>query len=216
MRTWQERTEEIRELLGRYPELQFRADLVQGRFWWQTLDGAPVVVAECALLLTYAHSNGSYLMAHANPAMQRAKHVPAVEGLAHGGRVTEAEAAQLAEVVAQIAGAEFVYAAPGGNGPAFLALYNVREATPGTQPFVPGPATDFIEQSFRGLHYAVSQGRPEEELVALLSGFAAKFEHGAAHTWGGTADAPRLLAAAQALRSIVASDRTARLSVLGG
>jgi hypothetical protein len=90
----------------------------------------------------------------------------------------------------------------------------VREAPAGTEPFVAGDATGFIRAASQALHDAVTARRPETELVVLLRAYAGKLEHGAKYAWRGTRYTGVLGTAAVQLRTLVESDREARLACL--
>jgi hypothetical protein len=182
----------------------YRADLARGRFWWQDAEGTPLVVASCALIATYARSNGSWLMGHANRGMRGAVVVPAQPGFGDDGFSTEDEAGAIAAAVAEIAGATLMYRAPMPNGAAFLALYQVRDAEAGEEAFRPEQGRSYGRTVLRALASAAREGVGDDELTALIRGHSGNLLHAARNAYAGTPDGEWLAGLAERLRAIEA------------
>jgi hypothetical protein len=149
----------------------FRCDLAKGRFWWTKEDGTPVVVAATRLISTYALSNRSVLMGWANASVPEHAAVRRLAGVPD--RIpdcSEADAFMWATLVADTSGADFMYRAPNPQIWTFLALWDVREAGDGDEPFVPVAPWAHVVGVLDGLVQALDGGRDVRDLARGYGG----------------------------------------------
>ncbi|HEU4410095.1 MAG TPA: hypothetical protein VFS43_32875 [Polyangiaceae bacterium] len=186
---WEATQERLKTLLERHGAvgLDFRIDLVEGRFWWLRSDGSPALVASARVLLSYAPSSRSILMGWANPSLAPTAAVPEIEGAP--ARLTDCDADdgwRWAMRLGDACGADFLYRAPNAQTWLFLGLWGVRDATPGDAlptPQAPWPHVQRVLEALLGRH------REGQDVGPVARNYGLSFVEERAHR-GGPFEAP--------------------------
>lgn len=172
---WQARQDQLQALLERQGAAHhdWRADLLQGRFWWQHPEtGVPEVVASAKVLCSYALSNRSLLAGWANGSLPPGAAIEPVPGVPdHVAEADEGEAWTYALRLADGAKAHHVYRAPNPQSWVFLGLWDVRPASPGDEPFAARPPWEFVRDVLQEL----LQGGDPREQATLMRNYARTF-----------------------------------------
>lgn len=129
--------DQVAELFDTLGVKSFGAALPEGRIHWTNADGAVVAHARCQAILSWAATNASVMWAEQIPSFQEAgvPCLPAPDEDGYQEGVDEAEAQELASQAAQLANAQFLYAAPsGGGGKLFLAIRGFVAGAPEADP----------------------------------------------------------------------------------
>jgi hypothetical protein len=172
---WAARQDQLRVLVEGLggPGLEFAADLGLGRFWWQTPERRPRVVASTRLLATFARSDSSVLCGWANRSIPPSATVPPVEGIApRTPDCTETDAWLVAMRIGDAVGAHFLYRAPSPQSSAFLGLWDVRAARDDDAPFEGGSPWPHVREVLTEIAAALDGGRV---IDALARGYGGNF-----------------------------------------
>jgi hypothetical protein len=205
---WMDRQQRLQALVTELggAGLDFRADLALGRFWWQSHDGRPVIVASTRLLLSYARSDSSALCGWANRSIPPSATVPAVDGIPpRVADCTEADAWQIAMRIADAVGAHFLYRAPTPQSSVFLGLWDVRVAHEGDAPFVGGSPWPHVRRVLAAVASALDEGL---DVDALARGYGRTFAED--HLRRGTSLEAPLRAIGERLESVAGAPRAAQ------
>ena len=171
--------EEVQGLFETLGIKTFGAALPEGQIHWLDAAGAVVAHGRCEAILSYASNNDSVMWAARIPQLIEAG-VPTVAPEAevpdYMEDMEEHHAQALAADAARRAGAQFLYAAPTGNGALYLAIF---EFTPGgladNPMLVAHRESDARRLVFQGLSRAAkaleAEGA-EAEAAELLGGLA--------------------------------------------
>jgi|GEM_PF-2915786 len=190
--------DQVAELFESLGVKSFGAALPEGRIHWTNEDGKIVAHARCRAILSYAATNASIMWAEKIPSFEQAGvpclPAPDEEGYQEG--VDENEAQDLASQAAQLANAQFLYAAPtGGGGKLFLAI---REFTAGTPEADPeddarrlAATTAWVQERLTQLS-ALLAGDRADEAPGLLKAFADQAKQQATFVVPGSELASRL------------------------
>jgi hypothetical protein len=173
---WNQRGRDLEALFKKLGAagLRLAADLKLGRFWLQSADGRPRVVASTRVLLSYSHTAGSILCGWANPALPKGATIEPVEGIEDRYEDTSENVAWgLAMRLAEEVGAHHLYRVPGSPATLFLALWDVRAAGDDDAPFVPRSPWPHVEEVLSSLLARVADNEPAD---ALLTAFGGTFQ----------------------------------------
>lgn len=176
----------------------YRVDLTQGKIFWVDQMGLSLVVADCKVLLSYALSNESVLMAWANESLGAGVGVEAVDGFEPlYPNCSEEEVWSLTTEVAQAVNAEALYRAPSPQSWVMLALWNLRPGGP--EQFHSGSPQQYVLTVLTKLkaHNAF------EELPRLLDNYAQSFLQLADHPHRGSDYEAPLRDTARGMRNLL-------------
>ncbi len=190
--------DQVAEMFTSLGVKSFGAALPEGRIQWTNSDGEVVAYARCQAILSFAPANASLMWAEKIPSFVDAgvPCLPAPDDTGYQEGVDLTEAQEMAGQAAQLANAQFLYAAPtGGGGQLFLAI---RDFSPGAPDADPEADARRIDASRRWaqerLHQisAVLSSERAEEAGSMLKTFAAQAKQHADFVVVGTPLASRL------------------------
>jgi hypothetical protein len=170
--------DQVAELFESLGVQSFGAALPEGQIHWTNKDGKIVAHARCQAILSFAATNASVMWAEKIPSFTEAgvPCLPAPDDDGYEEGVDENEAQELASQAAQLANAQFLYAAPtGGGGKLFLAIRNFTAGAP--EPDANEEArrlkatTAWVQERLRQLSTLLASDR-SEEAPGLLKAFA--------------------------------------------
>jgi hypothetical protein len=156
----------------------FGAALPDGQIHWTNTEGEVVAHARCQAILSFAATNASVMWAEKIPSFTDAgvPCLPAPDDDGYEEGVDETEAQELASQAAQLANAQFLYAAPtGGGGKLFLAIRGFTAGTPepqeGEEQRRLDATTSWVQERLQQLSKILSSDRADEA-AGLLTAFA--------------------------------------------
>ncbi len=124
--SWQDKQEQLKHFLAEHQaeEAPYRVDLGEGKIFWVNEMGLSLAVADCKVLLSYALSNRSILMAWANASLAPDTGIEALDGFESIYHDCDPEHVwQLAMAAADEVGAEALYRAPSPQSWVMLGLW---------------------------------------------------------------------------------------------
>ncbi len=176
----------------------YRVDLAEQKLYWVDTFGLSLVVADCKVLLSYAHSNRSVMMAWANSSLAPGSAIDRLEGF-HDfySDFTPEDVWLLASDCGSLVEAEALYRAPSPQSWVMLGLWNLR----------PGGPEQFHSASPK-LHVQTVLKRLIShpylaELTVLLDNYAESFLQLAGHTHKTTEFEAPLKDTARAMRNFL-------------
>lgn len=198
---WQLKQEALREYLQAHgaEEAPYRVDLGEKKIYWVNELGLSLVVADCRVLLSYALSNRSVMMAWANTSLSPDCGISEIEGMAPYHPDCEPEDVwELAMEAATAAKAEAIYRSPSPQSWVMLGVWRLR----------PGGAEQFYSASPKGHVILVLERLMEHPIVdewaVLLDNYAESFLQMAGHPHKSTAFEQELRDTARSMRNLLA------------
>lgn len=198
---WQDKQARLRNYLRDHgaEEAPYRVDLGERKIFWVDELGLSLVVADCRVILSYALSNRSVMMAWANSSLAPDCGISELEGFPPYCHDCEPEDVwELAVTAASAAEAEAIYRSPSPQSWIMLALWNLRPG--GAEQFYSGsPREHILLVLNRMIEY---QDSPEWQV--LLDNYAESFLQMADHPHKGTSFESELRDTARAMRNLLA------------
>ena len=180
MKDWDEKQADFLRFLQDHgaDKAPYRVDLEQRKIYWVDQHELSLVVADCKVLLSYALSNSSVMMAWANRSLAPGSAVEKVEDLEDVYADCDAEQVwALTTFVASHAGAEAIYRTPSPQSWVMLGLWNLRSG--GAEQFTSGSPRSHVLQVVGSL-----LNHPDfEERKVLLDNYAESFLQMASHPY---------------------------------
>lgn len=180
-------------------EAPYRVDLEKRKIYWVDEHELSLAVADCRVLLSYALSNHSVMMAWANSSLAAGASIEPVEGM--DDVYPDCDPQQvwlLATMVASAAGAQAIYRTPSPQSWVFLGLWNLRPG--GAEQFTSGSPKQHILKVLDSLLNHPDFG----ERQVLIDNYAESFLQMARHPYKGTDYSSKLQDTARALRNLLA------------
>lgn len=197
---WQERQARMQAFLveRKAGEAPCRVDLNKCKIYWVDELGLSLAVADCKVLLSYALSNNSVLLAWANSSLSRESSVDPVEGVEDLYPDSEPfNAWELAVRVASEVDADAIYRVPSPQSWVFLAIWNLRAG--GAEQFTSGSPREHVLQVLNSL-----LTHPDfSERQVLVDNYAESFLQMASHPYKMTEFESRLRDTARDLRNLL-------------
>ncbi len=198
---WQRKQEALQLYLREHgaEEAPYRVDLGERKIFWIDEMGLSLVVADCRVLLSYALSNRSVMMAWANSSLSADCGIPELDGFPP--YFTEQEPTDVWELAVEAATAvkaDAIYRSPSPQSWVMLGLWNLR----------PGGAEQFYSGSPRShvlmVLFRLTDHPNAEEWPVLLDNYAESFLQMAGHPHKGTEYEQELRDTARSMRNILA------------
>lgn len=145
-------------------------DLLTKKIFWVNEAGLSLVVADCRVLLSYALSNNSVLMAWANESLDPEVGVEPVDGLE--ALYTDCDPHDvwaLSTKVGEAVGAEALYKAPSPQSWVMLGLWNLRPG--GAEQFHSGSPREYVLTVLEKLRAHIEF----DDLALLMDNYAESF-----------------------------------------
>lgn len=180
MKDWDEKQADFLRFLQDHgaDKAPYRVDLEQRKIYWVDQHELSLVVADCKVLLSYALSNSSVMMAWANRSLAPGSAVDPVEGLDDIYSDCDPEQVwYLSTHVATHADAEAIYRTPSPQSWVMLGLWNLRPG--GAEQFTSGSPKDHVLQV---IHSLLSHPDFDERQV-LIDNYAESFLQMASHPY---------------------------------
>ena len=175
-----------------------RVDLTKCKIYWVDDLGLSLAVADCRVLLSYALSNNSVLLAWANSSLSEESSIEPIEGVDDLYPDSEPfKAWELAVRVATEVKADAIYRVPSPQSWVFLGIWNLRPG--GAEQFTSGSPKNHVLQV---LHSLLTHPDPSERQV-LLDNYAESFLQMASHPYKMTEFEERLRDTARSLRNLL-------------
>ncbi len=198
---WQQKQEALRQYLGAHgaEEAPYRVDLGEKKIFWVNEFGLSLVVADCRVLLSYALSHRSVMMAWANTSLSPECGIEEIIGMeAYHPDCDPEDVWELAIEAASAAKADAIYRSPSPQSWVMLGVWNLR----------PGGAEQFYSASPKGHVVLVLQRLTDHPIVdewaVLLDNYAESFLQMAGHPHKGTDFEQELRDTARAMRNLLA------------
>lgn len=211
MDEWAYKQEQLRTFLEKHgaAEAPYRVDLGERKIFWVDQHGLSLVVADCKVLLSYALSNRSVMMAWANSSLTPDCGISELEGFHPYYSSCEPEDVwSLATGVGSAIEAEALYRAPSPQSWVMLGLWNLRPGGP--EQFYSGSPKSHILTVLKRL---LEHPHPSE-LAVLLDNYSESFLQMAAHPHKGTDFETELQSTAREMRNLLALANTEKLPQL--
>lgn len=199
-REWEKKQHKFLNFLKEHgaEKAPYRVDLEKRKIYWVNEMGLSLVVADCRVILSYALSNNSVMMAWVNSSLKDEATIEPVDGMDDVYPDCEPEDVwRLAVAAATVADAEAIYRTPSPQSWVLLALWNLR----------PGGAEQFTTGSPRAHVVQVVQSLFEypdfDERLVLLDNYAESFLQMASHPYKGTEYEARLKDTAREFRNLL-------------
>lgn len=200
MDEWNQKQERLRSFLEEHgaADAPYRVDLSEQKIFWVDPLGLSLAVADCKVLLSYALSNKSVMMAWANSSLAPGCGISEVEGFEEYYPDCEHEDVwSLATDAATAVGSEAIYRAPSPQSWVMLGLWNLRS----------GGSEQFYSGSPKG-HVLTVLGRLmdhpyPEELAVLLDNYSESFLQMAGHPHKSTDFEKELQDTARTMRNLL-------------
>lgn len=197
---WHRKQESLRLYLAKHgaEEAPYRVDLGERKIFWIDEMGLSLVVADCKVLLSYALSNRSVMMAWANSSLSPECGIAEIEGFPPYYTDCDSEDVwELAISAASAVQADAIYRSPSPQSWVMLGVWNLR----------PGGAEQFYSGSPRNHVLLVLQRLTEHpssnEWPVLLDNYAESFLQMAGHPHKGTEYEPFLRDTARDMRNLL-------------
>ena len=197
---WQDKQESFLRFLKEHQadEAPYRVDLDKQKIYWIDSFGLSLVVADCKVLLSYALSNNSVLMAWANSSLSPGSAADAVAGMREIYEEREPEDVwELALQVAESIGAEAIYRTPSPQSWVLLGLWNLRSG--GAEQFTTGSPKNYVVRVVENL----MDYDDLEERQVLLDNYAESFLQMATHPYKGGEFEKKLKDTARCFRNLL-------------
>jgi hypothetical protein len=200
MNDWEEKQAEFLQFLETHSadKAPYRVDLEEKKIYWVDEHELSLVVADCKVLLSYALSNNSVMMAWANRSLAPGSAVEQVEELDDVYADCDQEQVwALSTFVAGHAGAQAIYRTPSPQSWVMLGLWNLRAG--GAEQFTSGSPKSHVLQVIQSL-----LRHPDfDERQVLLDNYAESFLQMASHPYKQTEYDPALKDAARKFRNLL-------------
>lgn len=195
---WADKQDRLKAFLAAHgaSEAPYRVDLEKGKVFWVDAQGLSLVVADCKVLLSYALTNRSILMAWANGSLAPGSSIPRQAGFPDSdGPCTPETVWDWTLRLAEQLGAEAVYRAPSPQNWVMLGLWRLRAG--GAEQFFSGSPARHV------VHVLELLGRHPSgpELAELLNNYAQSFLQLADHPHKHTAYEAPLRDTARVMRN---------------
>jgi hypothetical protein len=197
---WQRKQEALRLYLADHgaEEAPYRVDLGEQKIFWIDGMGLSLVVADCKVLLSYALSNRSVMMAWANSSLAPECGISEIEGVPPYYTDCEPEDVwELAVSAASAVDAEAIYRSPSPQSWVMLGLWNLRPG--GAEQFYSGSPKEHVIMVLRRL----TEHPSSQEWAVLLDNYAESFLQMAGHPHKGTEYEPQLRDTARDMRNLL-------------
>lgn len=197
---WQHKQDRLRAFLADHgaEEAPYRVDLGERKIYWVDPLGLSLVVADCKVLLSYALSNRSVMMAWANTSLAPECVIPEIEGFdAYFPDCEPEDVWSLATDAGSAVGAEALYRAPSPQSWVMLGLWNVRSG--GAEQFYSGSPKNHV---LTVLGRLIDHPYPDE-LAVLLDNYSESFLQMAGHPHKGTEFERELQDTARSMRNLL-------------
>jgi uncharacterized protein DUF6882 len=200
MKNWDDKQADFLRFLQMHgaEEAPYRVDLEQRKIYWVDQHGLSLVVADCKVLLSYALSNNSVMMAWANRSLAPGSAVDQVADLEDVYSDCDPEQVwDLTLHVATQAGAEAVYRTPSPQSWVMLGIWDLRSG--GAEQFTSGSPKGHVMQVVQSL-----LSHPDfQERQVLLDNYAESFLQMASHPYKHTEYDPVLKDTARKFRNLL-------------
>ena len=198
---WQQKQDRLRAFLQSHgaEEAPYRVDLGERKIFWVDPLGLSLVVADCKVLLSYALSNRSVMMAWANSSLAPDCGINEVEGFdAYYADCEPEDVWSLATDAGSAVGAEALYRAPSPQSWVMLGLWNMRRGGP--EQFYSGSPKNHV---LTVLGRLIDHPYPDE-LAVLLDNYSESFLQMAGHPHKSTDFERELQDTARSMRNLLA------------
>lgn len=195
---WQIKQDRLRDFLTKYgaADAAYRVDLSERKIFWVDALGLSLVVADCKVLLSYALSNRSVMMAWANTSLAPDCGVDETEGFdSYYGDCDPEDVWEITTEIGSVVGAEALYRAPSPQSWVMLALWNLRQG--GAEQFYSGSPSNHVITVLQRL----IEHPNHSELAVLLDNYAESFLQMAGHPHKGSEFEAVLKDAARRMRN---------------
>jgi hypothetical protein len=197
---WQDKQDRLRAFLASHgaEDAPYRVDLGERKIYWVDEQGLSLVVADCKVLLSYALSNRSVMMAWANSSLAPECGIPEIDGFEEDYPDCEPEDVwSLATDAGSAVGAQALYRAPSPQSWVMLGLWNMRPGGP--EQFYSGSPRSHV---LTVLNRLVDHPYPDE-LAVLLDNYAESFLQMAGHPHKSTDFEKELQDTARGMRNLL-------------
>ena len=198
---WQHKQDRLRTFLADHgaEDAPYRVDLGEKKIFWVDSQGLSLVVADCKVLLSYALSNQSVMMAWANSSLAPDCGIPEIDGFdAYYPDCDPEDVWSLATDAGSAVGAEALYRAPSPQSWVMLGLWNLRPGGP--EQFYSGSPKAHILTVLQRL---IDHPFPDE-LAVLMDNYAESFLQMAGHPHKSTHFEKELQDTARGMRNLLA------------
>lgn len=204
MEEWQHKQEYFLDFLQTHnaDSSPYRVDLDKKKIYWVNDEGNSLVVADCRVLLSYALSNNSVMMAWVNSSLAEGSAIEEVEEMKDIYPDCEPEDVwEIAMRAGTAAGAEAIYRTPSPQAWVMLGLWNLRPGS-GEEQFETGSPRSHVLQVVQSL-----LNYPDyRERQVLIDNYAESFLQMASHPYKNTTYADELRDTARLLRNLLVFD----------
>ena len=197
---WEQKQDRLRTFLAKHgaEDAPYRVDLGEKKIFWVDSLGLSLAVADCKVLLSYALSNRSVMMAWANSSLAVNCGVEEIEGFeSYYPDCSHEDVWSLATDAGTAVGAEALYRAPSPQSWVMLALWNLRAG--GAEQFYSGSPRNHV---LTVLSRLVDHPHPEE-LAVLLDNYSESFLQMAGHPHKSTDFERELQDTARSMRNLL-------------
>lgn len=198
---WEQKQDRLRAFLAKHgaEDAPYRVDLGEKKIFWVDSLGLSLAVADCRVLLSYALSNRSVMMAWANSSLAPNCGISELEGF--DGYYPDCEPEDvwaLATDAGSAVGAEALYRAPSPQSWVMLGLWNLRAG--GAEQFYSGSPRNHVLMVLNRL----IDHPHTEELAVLIDNYSESFLQMAGHPHKSTNFEKELQDTARSMRNLLA------------
>jgi hypothetical protein len=197
---WQRKQDRLREFLAEHgaEEAPYRVDLAARKIFWIDPMGLSLAVADCKVLLSYALSNRSVMMAWANSSLAPNCGITEIEGFdSYYPDCEPGDVWSLAVEASTAVEADALYRAPSPQSWVMLGLWNLRAG--GSEQFFSGsPKAHVLTVLSRLMEHPYA-----DELAVLLDNYSESFLQMAGHPHKGTEYEAELRDTAREMRNLL-------------
>jgi hypothetical protein len=197
---WQRKQDRLRDFLRSHgaEDAPYRVDLSERKIFWVDPLGLSLAVADCKVLLSYALSNRSVMMAWANSSLAADCGIPEIDGFDPYYADCEPEDVwSLATDAGSAVQAEALYRAPSPQSWVMLGLWNLRSG--GSEQFYSGSPKSHV---LTVLGRLMDHPYPDE-LAVLLDNYSESFLQMAGHPHKSTDFEKELQDTARSMRNLL-------------